>query len=51
MLADARDPQRPRIVDQHPEDGAPAWQISDRAVRLGVDPARDEALQLAAAAA
>ena len=47
VLADGRDAQRPRIVDQHPEDAAPAREVADRAVRLGVDPAGDEALQLA----
>ena len=47
MLADGRDAQRPRIVDEHAEDAAPARQVADRAVRLGVDAARDEALELA----
>ena len=34
--------------DQHAEDAAPARQVADRRVRLGVDPVREEALERAA---
>jgi hypothetical protein len=48
VLADARDTQRLGAVDQDAEDAAPARQVANAAVRLGVDAARDEALELAA---
>jgi len=48
VLADVRETQRPRTVDEHAEDATPARQVADRAMRLGVHPARDEALELAA---
>jgi hypothetical protein len=50
VLADHRDPQRAWVVDQHAENAAPARQVADRAVRLGVDALRDEPLELAAVA-
>ena len=46
MVADVLEPQRPRILDQQAEDPAPAGQIADRPVRLGIDPGGDEALEL-----
>ena len=50
MRADVRDAQRLRAVDEDAEDAASARQVADRAVRLVVDAARDEALELAAVA-
>ena len=46
MVADVLEPQRARILDQQAEDAAAAGRIADRAVRLGVDPGGDEALEL-----
>ena len=48
VAADAGEPQRARVVDQHAEDAAPARQVADRAPPLGIDPAGEEALELAA---
>ncbi len=47
VVADAGQPQRPRILDQHAEDAAPAREVADRAPPLGVDAVREEALELA----
>ena len=47
VRADVGDAQRLRGVDEHAEDAAPARQVTDRAVRGGVDPAGDEAVELA----
>jgi hypothetical protein len=38
--------QRPRVVDQQTEDAPAARQVSDRGTLLGVDAARQEALEL-----
>ena len=49
MVADMGEPQRPGIIDQQPEDAAARGEVPDRAVRLGVDPRRDEAPEALAA--
>ena len=46
MLAEVVEPQRPRVLDQQPEDPAPARQLPDPAMRGVVDAGRDEALEL-----
>jgi len=46
MLADVRQAQGPRVLDEHPEDPVAARQVADRPVGLGVDAAREEALEL-----
>jgi hypothetical protein len=38
-------PQRLRVADQHAENAAPARQLTDRCVRLGIDPRRQEPLE------
>ncbi len=48
VVADAAQPQRPRLVDQDAEDAAPAREVPDRAARVGLDAEGEEALQLAA---
>jgi len=48
MRADVGDAQRVRAVDHDPEDAAAAREVADRRVRGAADPARDEALELAA---
>ena len=40
MVADVLEPQRPRILDQQPEDAAPAREVPDRPVRVRVDALR-----------
>ena len=45
VLGDLVQPQRLRVPDQHAEDAAPARQLADRRVGLGVDPRGEEALQ------
>ena len=46
MLADVGQPQRLRVLNQHPEHAAPARKVADRTVGGGVDPDREEALEL-----
>ena len=46
MVADVLEAQRPRLLDQQPEDAPAAWEVADRPVRVGVDPGGDEALEL-----
>ena len=43
-------PQRPRVVDQHPENPLAAGKLTDRSPGGVVDPVRHEALELVAAA-
>ena len=45
MLADIRQPQRSRIVDQHAEDASSTRQIPDLALGFRVDAAGHEALE------
>jgi hypothetical protein len=45
MCAHVREPQRLRLVDQHPEDPAATREIPDRAMRLLVDALGDELLE------
>ena len=49
VRADVGQPQRLRIPDQHPEHAAPVRQVADRAVRLLVDPLREELVEHLAA--
>ena len=46
VRADVGEPQRPGVGDQHAEHAAPARQVADRAVRVGVDAGGQEALEL-----
>ena len=48
MVADVVEAQRARVVDEHAEEAAPTRQVADGAVGLLVDPAREEAGELAA---
>ncbi len=48
MAADVGEADRPRVVDQHAEDAASAWQVPDRPPCVLVDAQRQEALQLTA---
>lgn len=43
MRVQVMQPQRRRLLDQQAEDAAAVRQVTNRAVRLRVDPARDEA--------
>ena len=49
VLAKVLEPERPRLLDQQPEDAATAGQLPDPAVRGVVDAGRDESLELLAA--
>ena len=46
VVAEVLEPQRPRLLDQQPEDAATAGQVPDRAMRVRVDAGGDEALEL-----
>ena len=48
MRAHVAQAQRARVVDQHAQDAAAAGQVTDRAMRLLVDPTRQEPLELLA---
>src|SRR5438270_6901783 len=48
MLADIAEPERARIVDEHAQHPAATGEVADSPVRLGIDPACDEALELSA---
>ena len=46
VVPEVVEPQRLRLADQHSQDPAPARQVTDRGVRLGVDAVREEALEV-----
>ena len=46
VLGDVMQSQRPCVADEDAEDSATARKVPDRRVGLGVDPVRDESLQL-----
>ncbi len=48
ILAEVVEPKRPRIRYEQAEDAAPAREIADRSLRLGVDSGDDESLELLA---
>ena len=48
MVADVVEAQRARVVDEHAEEAATARQVADGAMGVLVDPAREEAGELAA---
>ena len=50
VLADPRQAQRSRVLDEDPEHPPPAREIADRPRRVVVDASRDEALELGALA-
>src|SRR3954454_22470434 len=45
MLANVAEAKRAWIADEHAEEPVPPRQVADRAVRLGIDPERQEALE------
>ena len=45
VVGDRVQAQRLGVADQHAEDPAPAWELADRGVRLGVDPGGQEPLE------
>ena len=49
VLTEVLEPERPRLLDQQPQDAPTAGQLADPAVRGVVDAGRDEALELLAA--
>jgi hypothetical protein len=46
MVADVPEAQRPRVLDQHAEDAAPAREVPDGTMRVRIDARGDEALEL-----
>ena len=46
VLTEVLEPERPRLLDEQPEDAPTAGQLPDPAVRRVVDAGRDEALEL-----
>ena len=48
VLGDVVQAERPRVADEDAQDAAPARQVADRRMGLGVDAVRDEALELSA---